>query len=134
MPKLRVVSKKDTTIIALLLSYKVFNTTKLRTETIDKYDKLVNQNLTTNNIFLEPYTYKLPKGQKFYSYETDRVGNTYAILNTAIKEEYPKYFMGISFYALLAAEQNNALATLDLELESNSKKIVRKDKTKTLHL
>ncbi len=129
----RIVSKNDTTSIALLLTSKKLGIEKLDLKTIDNYDEIVNKNIEASNILGNIY-YSNNIIPPIFDYISDENKRTYVHINKNINinEAFSYYFNIIPLGIIIAAEQNNALNVLGLEYDYNEKII--KAKTKTLKL
>lgn len=129
----RIVSKNDTTSIALLLTSKKLGIEKLDLKTIDNYNEIVNKNIEASNILGNIY-YSNNIIPPIFDYISDENKRTYVHINKNINinEAFSYYFNIIPLGIIIAAEQNNALNVLGLEYDYNEKII--KAKTKTLKL
>ena len=108
----------DVVVMALLFNRDVNKlVTMISYEKVKNFDDIINKNLDDFNIKIS-YPFLREETSKFYFYATDEDGKKYLVMNPeADIESARSYHIGtLPVDILVAAEKNNALAAIGLQL------------------
>lgn len=124
----RTICIEDSIMLALLYNYEATHNMILSYDSVNEFDKIVNENLEVMESKVGT-VYSLDYSRMMYFVSTDEFGKTYFILNPSFNLAKAKYDYAyqVPMDVMVASKRENALNAVGLTFQGN--KIIKMDES-----